>query len=148
MEYSQRIDLAVHALWQMAYKAPGGMVMIRDVAARQGISESYLAKIFQNLAKTDIVTSVRGKNGGYRLGRPSEEISLGDIVRALNGNLEAYGRNCTNRGCGCKPKDCVLPAVFDEARERMFSALDAVTLKDLATELKYRQGPVSWVDKN
>ena len=148
MRRSQRIDLAIHALWYMAYKAPEGMVMVRDVAARQGISESYLAKIFQNLAKTDIVTSVRGKNGGYRLGRASEEISVGDIVRALDGELNGSGRNCTSRGCGYSSRDCFLPAIFNEARKRMFSALDAVTLGDLATQIRHRDVPVSWVEKN
>lgn len=122
--------------------------MIRDVAARQGISESYLAKIFQNLAKTDIVTSVRGKNGGYRLGRPSEEISMGDIVRALDGEPEERGRNCANRGCGSSSEDCFLPAIFHEARERMFSALDAVSLGDLATQARYRDAPLSWAEKH
>lgn len=120
--------------------------MVRDVAERQGISESYLAKIFQSLAKTDIVTSVRGKNGGYRLARPSEEISVGDVVRALDGEPVEGGRNCGRRGCGLHSKDCFLPAIFNEARERMFSALDAVSLGDLATQARYRDTPLGWAE--
>ncbi len=145
VKHSQRLDLAVHALWHMAYEAPEVPVMIRDIAKMQGISESYLAKIFQNLAKTDIVSSVRGKNGGYRLGRPAGAISIGDVVRALNHDVRDYDLNCRSRGCTLTSKECFLPAVFEEARQRMYSTLDAVTLEDLVTQLKHREVPVAWV---
>ena len=146
--YLQCVDLAVHALWYMAYESSDGPIMIRDIAARQGISESYLAKVFQNLAKTDIVTSVRGKNGGYRLGRLAQEISLGDIVRALDNDPREYDFNCNNRDCTLGTEDCFLPAIFEEAHQRMLSALDAVTLDDLATQLRYRDTELKWIGRH
>ena len=90
MKHSQGVDLAIHALWFMAYRASEDVVMIKDIAAKQQISESYLAKIFQNLARCEMVFSLRGKNGGYRLGRPASEITVGDIVRALDNDLGDY----------------------------------------------------------
>lgn len=148
MKRSQSIDLAIHALWYLAYVAPDDIVMIRDIAAKQQISESYLAKIFQNLAKSEIVLSLRGKNGGYRLGRPASEITVGDVVRALENDMADYDCDFRSRSCPINPGNCFLPAIFEEARRRMFEALDAVTIQDLAVQVEYVSQQVEWIGKN
>lgn len=151
MKHSQSVDLAVHALLYMAYKAPNETVMIRDIASRQNISESYLAKIFQSLAKTEIVDSIRGKNGGYRLGQETCEITLGDIVRALDGGTTGtFECSFKTRKCPVHPSNCFLPEIFEQARTRMFDVLDAVTLEDLTTRLDRLDShqEIAWVGKN
>ncbi len=110
--------------------------MIRDIARRQSISESYLAKILQLLAKTDLVDSIRGKNGGFRLSKPAREITLGDIVRALDGDAGTYECGFKPKGCPMEPRSCFVPLVFEEARRRMFDVLDVVSLEDLSIQMQ------------
>ena len=70
---------------------------IQSIAGRQGISESYLEQLVRLLKKAGLVRSVRGAGGGYRLARAADTISVGDILRALEGSLQpvecpAYGK--------------------------------------------------------
>ena len=64
-----------------------GWVSLGDVAERQGISRKYLEQIISVLSKAKFVESQRGKNGGYKLARPASEYTLGEILRAVEGNL-------------------------------------------------------------
>jgi len=148
MKYTQSVDLAVHALLYMAYRTPDQPVMIREIASHQAISESYLAKILQALAKTDLLISLRGKRGGYRLGRGPECITVGDIVRALDGDLAEFECSYEARQCPLGPQKCFLPSVFEEARKRMFEVLDTVTLEDLSLQLERIDQRIAWIGKN
>ena len=69
------VDLAVHG-----EEAP---VSIQSIAVRQNISERYLEQLMGAMKKANLVTSTRGAQGGYRLARPAREISVGDVLRAL-----------------------------------------------------------------
>ena len=75
------VDLAVHG-----EEAP---VSIQSIAVRQNISERYLEQLMGAMKKANLVTSTRGAQGGYRLARPAREISVGDVLRALEGDLRA-----------------------------------------------------------
>lgn len=130
MRFPRTVDLAIHSLWYMAYCPEDGPVMVKELAQSQNVSESYLAKLFQMLAKTDIVTSTRGKNGGYILNKTPETITIGDIVRAVEGEENIFDCAFEPRGCGGR-YDCGLAVLFGTAMERMFEVLDAVTLADL-----------------
>ena len=73
---------------------------ISSISQRQNISESYLEQLVAKLRKAGLVTSIRGAQGGYRLARPASEISVGDVLRALEGNLEAVECSAlTDEGC-------------------------------------------------
>ena len=74
------IDLAVHS---------EEAVPISSIAARENISECYLEQLAAKLKKAGLVVSTRGAQGGYRLARPSSEISVGDVLRALEGSVNA-----------------------------------------------------------
>ena len=76
------VDLAEHS---------GGLVPMKDVAARQGISKKYMEQIMALLVRDGYVEGVHGKGGGYRLGRPPEQCVVGDILRLTEGSL-APGR--------------------------------------------------------
>ena len=75
------LDLAVHQ--------GNGTVSIQSIAARQNISERYLEQLIAKLKKAGLVSSIRGAGGGYRLAKDAEDISVGDILRALEGSLDA-----------------------------------------------------------
>ena len=73
------LDLAVHC--------DSGLVPLRDISARQEISEKYLEQIMMLLNRAGLVRSVRGSQGGYMLARPAESITVGDVLRTMEGSL-------------------------------------------------------------
>ena len=108
-------------------------VSLKSIATRQGLSESYLEQIIAPLKKSGIVKSVRGAGGGYVLCRPSSEITVGDVLRALEGSLAPA--DCLNsKEITCGTNDCELcrtKQVFDRLFESVNEVVDSVTLKEL-----------------
>ena len=74
LRFSQSTDLAIHGLWALAHLETGRFVLLSDIAHRQNVSKSYLAKVFQRLTHAGITRAMRGKRGGYALARPPEAI--------------------------------------------------------------------------
>ncbi len=82
MKLSTKGRYGLRAMIDLALYAENAPVSIASIAARQHISESYLEQLIAKLRKANLVTSVRGAGGGYVPGRPVEEISVGDVLRA------------------------------------------------------------------
>jgi Rrf2 family protein len=131
MKFSKSTELAIHGLWLLASKRPG-LLLISKMAAAQGVSESYLAKIFQKLARKGLVRSTRGKRGGFTLAKEPKEISVADVVRAVEAEEPLYDCMDENRGCRGRA-GCLLRQVFDRAERRMFTALEETSLADLVS---------------
>ena len=89
MKLSTKGRYGLRALIDLAQYGEQEAVSIQSISARQQISDSYLEQLVRKLKKAGLVTSVRGAQGGYRLARPAEEISVGDVLRALEGSIEA-----------------------------------------------------------
>jgi Rrf2 family protein len=103
------------------------LTLISDVAKAQGVSESFLAKIFQKLARAGLVDSQRGVGGGVALAHPVNEISIRDIVEAVEGPVKL------NRCGTCEnAPDCLLVSVWREAQEKMLEVLADTTLDRLS----------------
>ncbi len=122
------IDLAVHSEIEA--------VSISSISARQNISESYLEQLMGKLKRAGLVSSTRGAFGGYRLAKDAKEISVGDILRALEGDLHAV--ECTGfEESGCEGADfCVTKFVWQKINDSIASAVDAITLEQLVFESK------------
>jgi Rrf2 family protein len=88
MRLSLQIHYAICGIFDLAYNGHDGPVQVRVVGERQGIPTRYLEQIFQRLRRAGLVTSKRGPGGGYRLARSASEISLRDIVEAVDGPLD------------------------------------------------------------
>lgn len=86
MKFSVGVEYAIHCLLYMVNLEEGKSVGIRDLSTFQGISETYLSKVYAKLSKAGIVKSVPGVKGGYALARNAEEITFWDIVEAVEGN--------------------------------------------------------------
>ncbi|ERI93940.1 transcriptional regulator, Rrf2 family [Clostridiales bacterium oral taxon 876 str. F0540] len=86
MKFSVGVEYAIHCLLYMVNTEEGKTVGIRDLATFQGISETYLSKVYAKLSKSGIIKSVPGANGGYALARSAEEITFWDIVEAVEGS--------------------------------------------------------------
>jgi len=108
-------------------------VSLKSSAERLGISENYLEQIVAPLKKADILRSVRGAGGGYYLSRPSEELTVGEILRILEGNLAptecATGSDdsCGDSDCDACPSKSVWKAIFENVNQ----VVDSVTIADL-----------------
>jgi Rrf2 family protein len=118
---------------------------VRCISERQGISPRYIEQIFQKLKKAGIIKSVRGPTGGYYLSRRPEEITIGDVVRAVDGkNIQLVF--CSGEKRGPKACDrygkCVVSDVWSEASHRLMDYFDSVTINNICEEARERGIPV------
>lgn len=85
MQFSIGVEYALHSLFYMVDLPQGKAIGVKELAILQGISETYLSKVFTKLRKAGIVRATPGVNGGYELARNSEAISFWDVVEAVEG---------------------------------------------------------------
>ena len=131
MMISTRGRYALRVMIDLAQQKTGGYVPLKEIAARQEISEKYLESILKLLVKGKILTGLRGKGGGYRLTRPPEEYTAGDILRLTEESLAPVA--CLERpGTPC-PREAVCPTLgLWRGLDRVISDyLDNITLADL-----------------
>src|SRR5215813_9798324 len=144
LHISQSTDMASRGLWPLAHLETGRFVLLSDIAHRQNVSESYLAKVFQRLTHAGITRAMRGKRGGYALALPPEEITIGDVVRAMDQEPPMYQCLAQERCCEAM-KNCLLLRVFAEAEQHMYAVLDRVTLADLLNDFLRSEKRMGWI---
>ncbi|MBS3946782.1 MAG: Rrf2 family transcriptional regulator [Dethiobacter sp.] len=136
MRLSTKGRYGVRAMFDLAMHSQEGAVTLKSVAQREHISEKYLEHLFASLKKTGLIHSVRGAQGGYRLGRLPEEITLGDIIRVLEGPISPT--ECVIDGDGhedCeRASECVMRLVWCRVKEQINAILDGITLADVCEE--------------
>jgi len=126
MRLSTKGRYSVTAMLDLAIHDRAGPVTLADISQCQGISLSYLEQLFAKLRKSGLVKGVRGPGGGYRLSRPASEISIGDIIRAVDENIDAT--RCEGRG-DCQNGDaCLTHELWTELSHRLYQFLDGITL--------------------
>jgi Rrf2 family protein len=144
VRYTQSTELAIDSLFYMAAHRDREDFSIEEVATAQRVSASYLAKIFQQLAKAGILRSYRGARGGYSLGRSPAEITLLDISLVCEGNSPLYDCNAGAKNCTLGPK-CLIVSTFNEAERRMREVLSGVSLADLLAGYQQHRQEAEWV---
>lgn len=144
LRFSQSTDLAIHGLWALAHLETGHFMFLSDIAQRQNVSESYLAKVFQRLTHAGITRAMRGKRGGYALARPPEAITIGAVVRAMDPEPPMYQCLAQERCCEAA-QTCLLLRVFAEAEQHMYAVLDRVTLADLLSDFLHGRERMAWL---
>lgn len=133
MKLTRGADYGTLGILYLARQPRDRVVLVSEVAAAQAVPESYLAKIFQDLAKAGLVRSHRGARGGFTLARPPEEITLRQIIEAIEGPV-ALNR-CLDPREGCtRSEECSVHAALLCAQEALVSALEGVTLQALARQ--------------
>jgi Rrf2 family protein len=132
MKISQRGLYALKALLHLAELHEGGVVRIRSVAEAEEIPEKFLESILLALKNARIVSSQRGREGGYRLRRPPGEILLGDVVRLIDGPLAAFGDVVElQHRVRTEARHPGLFDVFLEVRNAASAIMDRTSLADL-----------------
>ena len=141
MKVSTRGDYASRALLSLALHTDGqGPTSVRDIAERTGLPQPYLEQILLALKGAGLVRSKRGVGGGYVLARSPEDITLGQIVSAVDGPIVAgdFGEPHQNGACDHEGQ-CILLAVWSEVGHHMRTHLDSFTLADMVDRAR---GPV------
>ena len=134
MIYSRSAEYAIRGFIHMAAFEPGKYAMVKHIAAEAGIPAPFLAKILQDLAREGLLRSSKGPQGGFRLGRPAEEISLRHIVDAVDG-AGRYER-CIGGSPECNDRaPCGLHDSWKALRSRIIEYLEDTSVADLAKAL-------------
>lgn len=133
MKISTRGRYALRVLADMAERDIGEYVPLKDIAKRQEISLKYLEGIMILLSKSNIVEGVHGKGGGYKLKKPPEDITLGDVLRITEGSLAPVA--CLDSGAAAcdRAENCKTLSVWREFNDLINGFFDGKTLKDLVS---------------
>lgn len=127
MRLSTRSRYGTRMVLDLAKRFDEGPVKIGDIAEREGISVKYLEQLIIPLKQANFIKSVRGPKGGHMLSRPPENITVGEVVKALEGgtNLTVCVENPEK--CERSP-GCVTRNIWEEASKAMYDKLDSMTL--------------------
>ena len=140
MKLSTRARYGLKALIDLGLHSENETVSLQSIAERQDISVSYLEQLMAMLKKAGLVTSRRGAYGGYRLGRPAEEISVGDILRVLEGGLEAEVCPGIENDGTCNGSDvCVAKNVWKRINDSITNEVYTLMLGELIEESRRAQ---------
>ena len=133
MKLSTKGRYGLRALIDLALYSENETVSIQSIARRQNISDSYLEQLMRKLRSAGLIVSVRGAQGGYKLARPANEISVGDVLRALEGSLEAV--TCGGEDTSCQGADlCVTKFVWERINSSIRDTVDSIKLSQLVEE--------------
>lgn len=138
MRLTTKGRFAVTAMIDLAMRCADGPVTLAGISERQGISLSYLEQLFGKLRRYSLVDSVRGPGGGYCLARPMEQITIADIVRAVDETLDATQcgglQNCRDHAT------CMTHELWATLNAKMYEYLTSVTLADLVEKQLKKMG--------
>ncbi len=134
MRLTTKGRFAVTAMVDLAMRGEQGPVTLAGISERQKISLSYLEQLFGKLRRHNIVSSVRGPGGGYRLSRPAAEIPIADIILAVDEPLDAT--NCGGRGDCHDDKPCITHELWQGLTQNIYNYLSKVSLQQLVDDQK------------
>jgi Rrf2 family cysteine metabolism transcriptional repressor len=133
MKFSNREQFGLRAMVEFARRYGNGLTSLVEVAEAQGISLSYMEQVVMPLRHANLLTSRRGVHGGYSLARPPEQITAGDVIRAVKGPLvpvRCLIDDDSVEEC-VREARCETRIVWLKVQQRLEEALDSITLADL-----------------
>lgn len=135
MKLSTKGRYGLRAMIDLARYSEKEPVSIGSIAGRQEISERYLEQLMARLKKAGLVMSVRGAAGGYVLAKRVDEVSVGDVLRALEGDLEPVKCEAFHSKNGCEAAEtCVTKYVWQKINESINETVDEIWLSELVGE--------------
>ena len=133
MKLSTRGRYGIHTMYDLALNRENGPQSIKAIAERGDMPEAYLEQLIAGLKRAGLVISTRGAQGGYMLARPADAISVGDVLRVLEGGLNLVncldGEDCCDRACACPSR-----IVWQKLRDGMTAIVDGITLQDMVED--------------
>jgi Rrf2 family transcriptional regulator, iron-sulfur cluster assembly transcription factor len=141
MRLTTKGRFAVTAMIDLAMNNGSQPVTLSEISERQKISLSYLEQLFGKLRRRELVNSVRGPGGGYNLARPTDQVSVADIITAVDEPIDAT--QCGGKE-NCKDdQKCITHDLWTDLNRHIFEYLRAVKLSDLVSKQLKKAGDVS-----
>lgn len=141
MRLTTKGRFAVTAMIDLAMHNGQGPVTLSEISERQKISLSYLEQLFGKLRRQELVSSVRGPGGGYNLARPTDRVSVADIIIAVDEPIDAT--QCHGKE-NCKDDHkCITHDLWTDLNKHIFDYLRAVTLSELVSKQLKKSSDVS-----
>jgi Rrf2 family protein len=136
---SAKGEYAIRAMLDLALSDGAGLRPIQDIASHQRIPQRYLEQVLLQLKRGGLLLSKRGSAGGYRLARPAEQITVGDVLRAVEGS--PGGVELARRPGRASPEDPAgdLSQLWHEVTEAVAAVVDRVSLEDLRRRAEERR---------
>ena len=132
MKLSTKGRYGLRAILDLAINSEKETVSMQSISRRQVISENYLEQLLRLLKKAGLISSVRGAGGGYRMTKAPEDISVGDVLRALEGDLTPVSCGAVTGEAECEGADlCVTKYVWQKMNDAIQNAVDSISLKEL-----------------
>jgi len=136
MRLTTKGRFAVTAMMDLALRGEDGPVALASIAERQSISLSYLEQLFGKLRRHKLVDSVRGPGGGYCIAKPLEKLSVADIIRAVDEQLDAT--QCGGEENCHEAHRCMTHDLWSTLNSKMFEYLASVSMSDLVAREKQK----------
>jgi Rrf2 family protein len=130
MQLTRSGEYGLRGLLYLAKQPSEKVALVSEISREQNIPETFLAKIFQRLSKAGLLRSIRGANGGFSLGKPANEITMREIIEAIEGPI-ALNRCLLREGECEEQKVCPLHPIWEEVQQRFLEILDRTTMEDL-----------------
>lgn len=147
MKLSTRGEYAVRALLVLALEEPAGGLPLRTLAERSGVPRKYLEQILMLLRTEGILGARRGQHGGYFFSRSAEVVTVGEVVRAMDGPLAPALCASTTAHAPCPPfrcpseESCVMRGLWLEVRDAIADILDGTSFGELASRERAQRPP-------
>lgn len=137
MKLTTRGRYGLRAMVDLSCNKTKEPVPLKTIAKRQDVSESYLEQLISALRKAKLVVSVRGAQGGYVLAKNPKDITVGDVLRALEGPIALVDCVLEGEREKCSRKDiCITKSVWEKINENIIKTVDSITLQDICDDIK------------
>lgn len=136
MKISTKGRYGLKAMIDLAIYSMGQPLNLKSIAERQNVSEKYLEHIFSTLKKAGLLKSLKGTQGGYMLAHNADHITVGSVIRALEGNLSTVDKSSAEEGEADILEQCINQNVWHKIDESVNQLMESITLEDLVTQYK------------
>ena len=146
LRLSKKADYALMAMKHLAVHPDAGSASAREIAGQYDIPVELMAKVLQRLARRGLLTSLQGTRGGYRLARPTAQISVADIIQAIDGPLTVTACSTEAENCGQYAK-CNVRDPLWRIKDRIVSALTTCSLQEIASDVAEPATPLAFAGR-
>ena len=136
MKISTKGRYGLRAMVDLVVYSAGDHISLKSIAERQNISEGYLEQVFSTLRKAGLINSIKGAQGGYAIADRPDKITVGNVLRALEGNLSVIDDKSMDEKTNDKIEDCIRQKVWSIINASIDDVVDSITLEDLMNEYK------------
>ena len=128
MRLSPAAELAVRGIVVLAKRYGEGPITLNTICETRDLPKQYLVKLFSSLAKADIITPIRGKRGGYVMSREPKDVTLLEVIEAVEGPIQL--NFCQHNPPKCDQTDCPMRAMWGDLQDIIRGRLRGMTIRD------------------